>query len=265
MDKTLNILETITAHKRKEVANRKELFPRKLLETSIHFSAPCVSMKEYLLREDKRGIIGEFKRKSPSKGEINVYADVEKVTIGYMQAGASALSVLTDEKFFGGKDDDLKVARKFNYCPILRKDFIIDEYQIFEARSIGADAILLISECLTAEEIARFSSTAQELGMEVLCELHDESQIEKLSTNIDMIGVNNRDLKTFTTSIENSIRIKEKLPKDKVLVSESGINHVEDIIRLKEHGYNGFLIGELFMREEHPELTARNFIKDIMK
>ena len=256
-----NILEEIVAHKRQEVGQRKELYPVKLLEQSIYYSAPCVSLKEYLVRPDMSGIIAEFKRKSPSKPKINLYADVEKVTIGYMQAGASALSVLTDEQYFSGTSQDLTTARKFNYCPILRKDFIIDEYQIIEARSIGADAILLIAECLTKGEIEGFSKVAQDLGMEVLCELHSEDQLEKIPDNIELLGVNNRDLKTFETTIENSIRIKSAIPAGKTAVSESGIRTVEDIKRLKEHGFEGFLIGELFMKEDEPEVAAHNFIK----
>jgi len=264
-----NILKEIVAHKQSEVAQRKELYPVKLLEKSTFFSSPCVSLKEYILREDKSGIIAEFKRKSPSKPSINPYANPEEVTIGYMQAGASALSVLTDEHYFGGSSQDLTTARKFNYCPILRKDFIIDEYQITEAKSIGADAVLLIAEILTPEQIRDFTAKAHELGMEVLCELHSEDMVEKLpmdterSRSVDLIGVNNRDLKTFTTSIENSIRIKESLPKDKVLISESGIHSAEQLERLRNAGFHGFLIGELFMREDDPAEAVRNLMQQL--
>ena len=170
----MNILEKIVVQKRIEVAEQKALIPTALLEKSIYFKSPTVSLKSYLLREDKSGIIAEFKRKSPSKGDINKYAKVDEVTLGYMQSGASALSVLTDEQFFGGSDNDLKKARKLNYCPILRKDFIIDEYQIIEARSIGADAILLIASVLSKEEIIRFSNLAKKLSLEVLLEVHNE-------------------------------------------------------------------------------------------
>ncbi|MFT4660652.1 MAG: indole-3-glycerol phosphate synthase [Patiriisocius sp.] len=259
-----NILEEIKEHKRIEVQEKKELYPIKLLESSQYFKSPCLSLNDYILRDDMSGVIAEFKRRSPSKGDINVYGDVEKVTIGYMQAGASALSILTDEKFFGGKSSDLTVARNYNYCPILRKDFIVDEYQIIESRSIGADAILLIAECLSKAEIQQFTTLAKNLGMEVLCELHNEDQLVKLNDDIDLIGVNNRDLKVFKTSIQNSIRIKESLPTNKTLISESGINSLEDIALLKSAGFHGFLIGELFMKEEHPELAARNFISSIV-
>ncbi|HHL57901.1 MAG TPA: indole-3-glycerol-phosphate synthase, partial [Bacteroidetes bacterium] len=157
----MNILDEIVAYKRKEINERKELYPVKLLEKSVYFSSPTVSLKKYLSREDKCGIIAEFKRQSPSKGNINLYADVEEISIGYMRAGASALSVLTDTHFFGGSNDDLKTARKFNFCPILRKEFIIDEYQLYEARSIGADAILLIAEVLSEREVNYLSGIAK--------------------------------------------------------------------------------------------------------
>ena len=258
-----SLLTEIVANKRAEVTKLKELYPIKLLEQSTYFPSPCVSLKEYILREDKSGIIAEFKRRSPSKPSINLYADPEEVTIGYMQAGASALSILTDEKFFGGSSKDLTMARRFNYCPILRKDFIIDEYQLIEAKSVGADAVLLITEILSQKELAHLTNKAHELGMEVLCELHSEEMIKKLPSNVDLIGVNNRDLKTFTTDIKNSIRIKEHLPADNVLISESGIHHAEQLIELRNAGFHGFLIGELFMKEDNPGDAARRFVSEI--
>ena len=169
----MNILDQILAHKETEVAERKSLYPVKLLEKSIFFPTQPVSLKKYLLREDKSGIIAEIKRKSPSKGVINPHVSIERTSIGYMQAGASALSVLTDQKFFGGSNDDLMIARKFNYCPILRKDFVIDEYQIVEAKSIGADAILLIAAALAPEKLASLCAFAHTLKLEVLMEVHD--------------------------------------------------------------------------------------------
>lgn len=268
--KTPNILTEIVVHKQKEVAKRKELYPTKLLEKSTFFESPCVSLKEYILRPDKSGIIAEFKRRSPSKPKINLYADPEKVTIGYMQAGASALSVLTDEHYFGGSSSDLITARKFNYCPILRKDFVVDEYQIIEAKSIGADAILLIAEILSAGQLCKLSRLAQNLGLEVLCELHSEDQLVKISkceeesgSGIELLGVNNRDLKSFTTSIENSLRIKDHLPEGKTLISESGIQNVEQLVRLRSAGFSGFLIGELFMKEDNPGMAARGFVQQL--
>ena len=256
----MNILEKIVAQKRIEVVERQALIPIALLEKSIYFNSPTVSLKSYLLREDKSGIIAEFKRKSPSKGNINKYAKVDEVTLGYMQSGASALSVLTDEQFFGGSDNDLKKARKLNYCPILRKDFIIDEYQIIEARSIGADAILLIASVLSKEEIIRFSNLAKKLSLEVLLEIHNEKELENIPNEEVLIGVNNRNLETFEVSLQNSIDLFSQLPNSVVKVAESGIKTPDDIALLKKVGYNGFLIGEQFMKTPSPSKACRAFI-----
>ncbi len=259
----MTILDKITKHKIKEVAERKELFPVKLLEKSIFFDSPTISLKEYLLLPNKSGIIAEFKRKSPSKGFINKYAVPEKVSVQYMQAGASALSVLTDSEFFGGSNEDLKTVRKFNYCPVLRKDFIIDEYQIIEAKSIGADAILLIAAILTKTQIAEFEKFAYSLGLEVLLEVHNAEELKKLQFENRIIGVNNRNLKTFVTNIETSIELSKLLPNECVKVSESGISSVENIIELKKHGFKGFLIGENFMKSANPGQACKNFIKKL--
>lgn len=259
----MTILEKIVAHKKTEVADRKALYPAKLLEQSIYFHTPAVSMKKYLTRADKSGIIAEFKRKSPSKGAINLHASVERVSIGYMQAGASALSVLTDTEFFGGKSGDLTEARKFNFCPILRKDFIIDPYQILEARSIGADVILLIAECLTKEEVKSLAAEAKQLGLEVLMEIHSEEQLDKLNEHIDIVGVNNRNLKDFSVSIQTSIDLFPKIPSDFVRISESGISDPNAIVELRRVGFQGFLIGEYFMKHAEPHKTCREFIKRI--
>src|SRR6476619_6203205 len=167
------ILDTIIAHNRQEIASRRELVPVQLLETSLYFKSQPLSLRKYLLREGGSGLIAEFKRKSPSKGWINQYAPVERTTLGYMQAGAAALSILADAEFFGGKNEDLTTARRFNFCPILRKDFVVDEYQILEAKSIGADAVLLIAAVLTPQEIDSLGRLARSLGLEVLLEVHD--------------------------------------------------------------------------------------------
>lgn len=259
----MNILDKILADKKEYISHRKTLYPEAFLKESIHFHSPTVSLKEYLLREDKSGVIAEFKRKSPSKGDINPYANVEEVTIGYMQSGASALSVLTDNKFFGGSDDDLRLARKLNYCPILRKEFVLDPYQIFEARSIGADAILLIANALEKQEIEDLAQLAVELGLEVLVELHHERELEKIPAADVLIGVNNRDLETFKVSLQNSIDLFPLLPAKAVKVAESGIHHPEDIARLRATGFNGFLIGERFMATSNPGKACRNFIESI--
>lgn len=259
----MNILDKIVAQKRKEIVEKKELYPTPLLEKSTFFNSQTVSLSQYVKREDKSGIIAEFKRKSPSKPAINLYANAEEVTIGYMQAGASALSVLTDTTFFGGKSEDLTAARKYNFCPILRKDFVIDEYQVIEARSIGADAILLISEILTKEEVKQLSSLAHSLGMEVLLELHSESQLDKYADGIQLIGVNNRDLDTFKTDVNFSKKLIHQLPKEATKISESGIKDAGVVRELKAAGYDGFLIGERFMNCANPGDACKSFIQDI--
>ncbi len=257
----MNILDEIIAHKKKEVVEKRSLYPSKLLEQSIYFEGDTVSMKGYIQRADKSGIIAEFKRRSPSKGVINPNATVEQVSIGYMQAGASGLSVLTDKKYFGGKNEDLTTARKYNFCPILRKDFVVDEYQIIEAKSIGADTILLIAAALTSGELKSLGAFAKSFGLEVLMEVHNEEELNKcLNENIDLLGVNNRNLKTFETSIQVSKDIADKIPSDFVKVSESGISDPNTINELKTYGYEGFLIGENFMRNGRPARAAKDFI-----
>jgi indole-3-glycerol phosphate synthase len=259
----MHILDKIVEKKKLENARNKSLYPIPLLEQSTFMDGPTVSLSKYLLRGDKSGIIAEFKRKSPSRPSINLYADVEEVTIGYMQAGASALSILTDNSFFGGSSKDLTIARKNNFCPILRKDFIIDEYQIIEARSIGADAILLICEILTVEEVKSLAAFAKSLGMEVLLELHSEEQLKKVCEDIDVIGVNNRDLKVFKTDLNFSRNLFSKLPQDKIKISESGIHNSDDVVMLRNIGYQGFLIGEKFMSHSNPAQACMEFINEI--
>jgi indole-3-glycerol phosphate synthase len=260
----MNILEQIIEHKYKEVAERKSLYPVKLLEQSIYFSTPCVSMKKYLLREDKSGIIAEIKRKSPSKGQINPYVSIERTSLGYMQAGASALSILTDKHFFGGSNDDLTIARQFNFCPLLRKDFVVDEYQITEAKSIGADAILLIAAALAPVRVVELNAFAHSLGLEVLFEVHNEDELYKEAIEqVDMVGVNNRDLKTFDVNMDVSKRLSSLIPQHTVKVSESGISDPATIIELKQLGYRGFLMGENFMKHSRPEKAASDFIKEL--
>lgn len=260
----MNILDEIIAHKQKEVEERKSLYPVKLLEKSIYFPSPSVSLRKYIQRPDKSGVIAEIKRKSPSKGILNKSVSIERTSIGYMQAGASALSILTDTKFFGGSNDDLTTARKFNFCPILRKDFMIDEYQVIEAKSIGADAILLIAAALevkTAEHLATF---AHSLGLEVLLEVHDEEELKRTtSVDADLVGVNNRSLKTFEVSVDVSKRLASMIPAGKVKVSESGLSDPAVIGELKKYGYEGFLIGETFMKQGRPEEAAMEFIKQL--
>jgi len=259
----MSILEEIITYKRRETEERKRLYPLELLKKSIYYPSPGISLKQYILRPDKLGIIAEFKRQSPSKGMINRYAEVEKTSIGYMRAGASALSVLTDRNYFGGSILDLETARKFNYCPVLRKDFIIDEYQIFESKSVGADAILLLAAVLTKDEIKRFTNLAHELGMEVLLEFYGDDELEKYDESVDLAGINNRNLNNFSVDFEHAIRMAEKLPDNAIKIAESGIQQAADILTLREAGFVGFLIGELFMRELSPENACRKFIQEV--
>lgn len=259
----MNVLDQIIAHKQKEVAERISLYPVKLLERSTFFESPTVSLKKYLLREDKVGIIAEFKRKSPSKGIINKYADVERTSIGYMQAGASAMSVLTDNEFFGGKNEDLTTARKFNYCPILRKDFIVDEYQIVETKSIGADVILLLANVLDANKIKQFAKFAKSLGLEVLLEVRDENELKSVNEYVDAIGVNNRNLKDFTVNVSQSFKLANLIPSDFIKISESGIDSAKTIVDLCDFGFNGFLMGESFMKNNRPEKACSDLIKEV--
>lgn len=262
----MTILEEILAHKRKEVAESEELRPVKLLEKSIFFETDSVSMSEYLKRPDKVGIIAEIKRASPSKGMIQEYIDVEQLSIGYMQAGASALSVLSDMKYFGGSLQDVEMARKFNYCPILRKDFMVSEYQIIEAKSSGADCILLIAAALEVDTCKRLAKTAKGLGLEVLLEVHNKEEIDShTSEEIDLIGVNNRNLHDFTTELKTSIDLADHIPQDFVKISESGISDAESIKRLKKVGFEGFLIGGYFMEHGHPEEACARLIKEVLK
>lgn len=221
-----------------------------------------LSLKQFLLDENRTGIIAEFKRRSPSKGSINEQADVVEVTTAYTNNGASALSVLTDEMFFGGSTNDLLKAR-VNEIPILRKDFMIDEYQIEEARAMGADVILLIAACLTPAEVQRLAAYAKELGLEVLLELHAEEELEHICEETEIVGINNRDLKTFKVDIERSLRMAQQIPDDKIKVAESGISSVENIVLFKQNGFKGFLIGENFMKAPNPAIAFAEFVQQL--
>ena len=258
----MSILEEIVANKRKEVAEDKELRPIKLLESSIHFSAPCVSLRLYLERKDLLGVIAEFKRKSPSLGFINEYASVDKTTLGYMQAGASALSILTDKKYFGGTISDLTVARKINFCPILRKDFIVDEYQIIEAKSAGADVILLIASVLSDSDISRLSKFAESLGLEVLLETHSVDEIKR-ANNLPpiLVGINSRNLNDFSVDISKTVELADTLSGEKCRIAESGIKEPKTLMTLKREGFKGFLIGEAFMKSSSPFESCSQFIQ----
>jgi indole-3-glycerol phosphate synthase len=259
----MNILDEIIASKRKEIAQLKESMPISVLEKSPYFNRTCLSLKKVLKDEEKSGIIAEFKRKSPSKEIINSSASVEVVTKGYAGAGASALSILTDHQFFGGTNEDLIAARKANNIPILRKDFIVDEYQVIEAKSIGADVILLLANVLSYHELKELATTAKFLGMEILLEVRDKKDLDQINILVDCVGVNNRNLKDFKVDVKNSFDLAEFIPKDIIRISESGIDSAKAIYELKQAGYKGFLIGETFMKHQQPEAACAKLIEEI--
>ena len=256
----MNILDKIIAQKRIEVEQRKAAKSIAELELSPFYERSVLSLKQFLLDDSKTGIIAEFKRKSPSKGVINGNADVVEVTRAYAKYGASGLSVLTDELFFGGSTEDLIKAR-VNNIPLLRKDFIVDEYQIVEARAMGADVILLIAACLTPAEVKRLAGFANSLQLEVLLELHDEEELEHICDETVLVGINNRNLKTFAVDIERSLAMAKRIPAGKVKIAESGIYSPENIRLFKDHGFRGFLIGENFMKEANPAQAFEQFVK----
>jgi len=228
------------------------------LEKGRYFSRQTLSLRKRLLNDKHTGIIAEYKRRSPSKGIINDRDSVEAVTMAYTAYGASGISILTDLEFFGGSLDDLISARD-NGIPLLRKDFMIDEYQITEAKAYGADVILLIAACLSPLRVKQLAQKAKEFGLEVLLELHDESELDHICELVDLVGVNNRNLKTFEVDLEHSTRLAEKIGSDFVKVAESGINDVNNIRYLKAHGFQGFLIGEYFMKQKSPMEAFKNF------
>ncbi|WP_127138502.1 indole-3-glycerol phosphate synthase TrpC [Flagellimonas oceanensis] len=260
----MNILDKIVADKRKEVGLKKTLITLPQLEASVMMERTSVSLAE-VLRKSNSGIIAEHKRRSPSKSVINQSLSVQDVAKGYTDAGASGMSVLTDGKYFGGSLDDLVLARASTNIPVLRKEFIIDEYQIVEAKAYGADVILLIAAILSKEEIKTLSELAKGLGLDVLLEVHNEEELEKsLMPSLDMLGVNNRNLKSFEVDLDISKTLSKKIPDDFVKVSESGISSVEAIRELKEFDYQGFLIGENFMKTDEPGESAKKFIDQII-
>jgi indole-3-glycerol phosphate synthase len=260
----MTILDKIVAHKKIEVQAAKGIHSLADLQKFESFDRETYSFKDFLLAPDRTGIIAEFKRGSPSKGIINDKVSVEEVTRGYAAAGASTLSVLTDHSFFMGDKADLVNARKINQIPVLRKDFMIDEYQLFEAKALGADIILLIAAILTPAEIQLFSSTAKKLGLNVLLEVHNLEELERsITPNLDAIGVNNRNLADFTVSVETSYQLAEHIPAEFLKISESAISDPETIKQLKKAGFNGFLIGENFMKQENPGLAMKEFVAEL--
>lgn len=259
------ILDTIVAAKRKEVKKFKPLSSIQRFEKDGFFwNFTNRSLKQSLLSEQGTGIIAEFKRKSPSKGWfVSEQMEVETVVRSYNQFGASAVSILTDKEFFGGDLDDLIQSKVITDIPVLRKDFMIDPWQIAEAKAFGADVILLIAACLTPAEVKSMATYANSIGLEVLLELHDETELDHICDETTIIGINNRNLKTFEVDIERSLRMAEKIPADKIKVAESGISSVENINLFRANGFRGFLIGENFMKEENPGKAFFDFVEKL--
>jgi indole-3-glycerol phosphate synthase len=257
----MSVLDKIIARKKIEVAEAKAKVSVAQLERMIDPAGQNLSLKQHLTALNKTGIIAEFKKGSPSKGIINDTVKPEIVTKGYELAGASACSVLTDTDFFFGTADDLKAARKAVKIPLLRKDFMIDEYQILEAKAWGANIILLIAACLTPEEVQRLAKFAHALDLEVLLEVHDKQELlTNLIDEVDVMGVNNRNLKTFEVSIHTSLELAELIPNRYLKISESGLDAPEDLITLGKAGYKGFLMGERFMKAQDPGQAMMEFV-----
>ena len=255
------ILDEIVANRKEEVSKQRLKIPLSELQSKLDLSVARNSLSKRLQSFGASGIIAEFKRRSPSKGIINDRVQPEIVTKGYSDAGASGLSVLTDGKYFGGSTADFTAARNANLLtPLLRKDFMVDEYQLFESRLLNADIILLIAAVLEKAEIYRFTAIAHELGMEVLLELHDESEIDKIDKQIDMIGINNRNLKDFKVDMDRSLKLLDRLPANAVKISESGLSDPETVDFLRKRGFQGFLMGENFMKSENPATACHDFI-----
>jgi indole-3-glycerol phosphate synthase len=260
----MSILTKIIENKKQEVAVRKIAQPIAALEMKPYFSRKTYSLVHQIRGSETPGIISEFKRKSPSKGIINDWSSVEEVAQDYVTAGVSGLSILTDQDYFGGSIMDLQTVRDHQSCPVLRKDFMVDEYQIIEAKAMGADVILLIAAALSARELTALGALAKSLDLEVLLEVHNESELEKsLNPHIDLLGVNNRNLSTFETSVTVSKSLSALIPNDFVKVSESGIDDPNVVVDLMGYGYEGFLIGECFMKTRDPGKYCSEFIKNI--
>lgn len=262
----MTILDKIIDRKRTEVEETKKRVSVEELKRTPLYNRPCYNLRTFVLDEERTGIIAEFKRASPSKGIINNGSSVTEVVTGYAKAGASAISVLTDKDFFHGSLTDLMEARKAVSIPLLRKDFIIDEYQITEAKAYGADIILLIAAVLSKAEVARLARYAKSLGLNVLLEIHNEQELDGNTINeIDAIGVNNRNLKDFSVSIEHSLELANLIPHHYIKVSESGISEPESIRKLKSTGFNAFLIGENFMKSDDPASSIKRFVEELNK
>jgi indole-3-glycerol phosphate synthase len=259
----MTILDKIIENKKKELKDLTEVSSIGDMEKTLLFKRETVSLSEFLLDRNRTGIIAEFKRKSPSKGVINSVSSVVDVTNGYFNKGASGVSVLTDYKFFGGSPSDLMNARKKGNIPILRKDFILNEFQVIESKAIGADAILLIAAVLKKQEVMGLSRLAHSLGLEILLEVHEQNELDKVNQYTNIIGINNRSLKTFEVNTEISEKIVDRIPAGFLRISESGLSSPQTIRKLKTAGYNGFLIGEKFMSTSDPVQAFAEFVKEL--
>ncbi len=259
----MNILEEIVAEKRKNLIPQRQRFPLADLCANPFYKAEKQSFRAFIQDEEKNGIIAEFKRRSPSLGAINLNADVVEVCQAYMRAGVSGVSVLTDSPYFGGSNADLSSVRKTGFCPLLRKDFCIDPYMVHEAAAIGADAILLIASILKKEEIKAYTDLAHDLGLEVLLEIHAMEELEKVYDKVDLLGVNNRNLKNFEISLDTSLSILEQLPAGPLKVAESGIRNPSDLKQLRAAGYDAFLIGTSFMATSDPKEAVKTFVQGL--
>ena len=254
----MNILDKIIESKKREVKERKQSSSIQELERKPLFKTDCFSFIDSLLNVDKTGIITEFKRQSPSKGIINNTSGVKEVTADYAKYGASAISVLTDKDFFGGTLKDLEEARE-QQIPLLRKDFMVDEYQLIESKAYGADIILLIAACLTVKDVKQLAIFAKNLGLNVLLEIHNQLELEHICEEVDVVGINNRNLKDFKVDINHSIELGDLIPHGKIKIAESGIHDLKTLQLLNDHGFQGFLMGEIFMKEENPGQAFRDF------
>ncbi len=260
-----DVLEEIVAHKRVELEMFKQLLPEKELYAQVEaiLGGELPSMRKAIV-ESSTGIIAEFKRKSPSKGWIKEAGKPDIIPLSYQQNGAAAISILTDEKYFGGRDEFIVKARQSGVTiPVLYKNFVIDEYQLFQARLCGASAVLLIAAELTKSECRSLLNMAHELQLEVLLEMHSEPELEYAELEPDLCGINNRNLGTFITSVDNSFRLASLLPAEAVKVSESGISNPATIRQLMQAGFKGFLIGESFMKQDNPGEALAKFTAEI--
>ena len=258
-----NILQEIIDKRKETIKMLKSIVPMQAWEMMPHFSRECLSLKKSLFDESLTGIIAEFKRASPSKGDINIKADLFDVVFSYEQYGASAVSILTEPVYFKGNNDDIMNIADTMAIPVLRKDFIFEKYQVTESKAIGADVILLIAACLSPAEVKKLAAYAKNTGLEVLLEIHNQDELKHICDEVDLVGVNNRNLETFEVDINTSLQLIDKIPANKPAIAESGINSIDTLVTLRQAGFKGFLIGETFMKEDEPGKAFEKFVKTL--